>query len=502
MSDRALSLARQGQLAEAIALWQTAIAHQPQDWATWKNLGIAYFRLEDFGQAIACYERAIALQPNDPGLRVNLGAALRQAGQLTAAVAQYQQAIAQDPTYLDAHRNLANVLEKLGELVTAEIHIRLVLDRLPNCPKALHSLGNILWEQGHYEDAIVQYDRALAEQPDFHEAIANRGMVRMTLGDWTRGLVDYEHRWFCVETARGLPPVPFPQPVWNGSQDLQGKTILLYCDMGFGDALNFVRYAPWVAARGARVLLEAPPALARLLGTVAGVDRLIPRGDLAPPFDYWSPLMSLPAALQTTPATIPATIPYLHPPIDPPPLPLPQGPAPRVGLVWASGKTGATAHKRSTLLTAWHDLLALPNLQWVALQKDIEPTEAAWLTDRGVTLLGDRLGDFADTAGAIAQLDLVISVDTAVAHVAGAIGQPVWILVPAVPDWRWLLTDDRTAWYPTARLFRQPKIGDWPGLFDRVRAALIQWAGDRSLVTAASRALPSAPSVPRRSIHD
>ncbi|TAD78697.1 MAG: tetratricopeptide repeat protein [Oscillatoriales cyanobacterium] len=482
MSDRALGLARQGQLAEAIALWQIMIAHQPQDWATWKNLGIAYFRLEEFGQAIACYERAIELQPHDPGLRVNLGAALRQAGQLTAAVAQYQQAIAQDPTGLDARRNLANALEKLGEPVAAEIQIRQVLGHLPHCPKALHSLGNILWEQGRYEDAIVQYDRALAQQPAFHEAIANRGMVRMTLGDWAGGLMDYEHRWFCVETARGLPPVPFPQPVWNGSQTLQGKTILLYCDMGFGDALNFVRYAPWLAARGARVLLEAPPALARLLGTVAGIDRLIPRGEAVPAFDYWSPLMSLPAAFQTTPASIPATIPYLQPPIAGPTLP-PRSPHQprRVGIVWASGRTGATARKRSSPLALWQDLLALPNLEFFVLQKEMEPAEAAWLADRGVTLLGDRLGDFADTAGAIAQLDLVISVDTAVAHVAGAIGQPVWILVPAVPDWRWLLTGDRTAWYPTARLFRQPKIGDWSGLFDRLRPALIQWASELSV---------------------
>ncbi len=478
MSDRALRLARQGQLAEAIALWQAVIAHQPEDWATWKNLGIAYFRLEDFRQAIACYERAIALKPTDLGLRINLGAALRQAGQLAAAVTQYQQAIAQDPSYLDAHRNLANVLEKLGELVAAEIHIRLVLDGLPDCPKALHSLGNILWEQGRYEDAIVQYDRALAQQPDFHEAIANRGLVRMTLGDWARGLVDYEHRWFCVETARGLPPVPFPQPVWDGSQDLQGKTILLYCDMGFGDALNFVRYAPLVAARGARVLLEAPPALARLFGMVAGVDRLIARGEAAPPFDYWSPLMSLPAAFQTTPSTIPATIPYLQPPTEGPTIP-PRSPhRRRVGIVWASGKTGATARKRSTTIAAWQDLLALPNLDFFALQKELEPAEATWLTDRGVMLLGDRLGDFADTAGAIAQLDLVISVDTAVAHVAGALGRPVWILLPAVPDWRWLLTGDRTPWYPTARLFRQPKIGDWSGLFDRLCLALSQWADD------------------------
>lgn len=476
MSDQALSLARQGRLAEAIALWRRTVAQAPQDGKTWKNLGIAYFRLEDFGQAIACYERAITLNPTDLGLLVNLGAALRQAGQLTAAVARYQQAIAQDPAYLDAHRNLANVLEKLGELVTAEVHIRQVLDRWPNCPKALHSLGNILWEQGRYEDAIVQYNRALAQQPDFHEAIANRGMVQMTLGNWASGLVDYEHRWFCVETARGLPPVPFPQPLWDGSQDLQGKTILLYCDMGFGDALNFVRYAPLVAARGARVWLEAPPALARLFSTVAGVDRLILRSEAAPPFDYWSPLMSLPAAFQTTPATIPATIPYLQPPSEGLTIP-PRSPhhRRRVGMVWASGKTGATARKRSTSLMAWQDLLALPNLDFFALQPELEPAEATWLTDRGVTLLGDRLGDFADTARAIAQLDLVISVDTAVAHVAGAMGRPVWILLPAVPDWRWLLTGDRTAWYPTARLFRQSKIGDWPGLFDRLQSALVQW---------------------------
>ena len=467
--DQALSLARRGEWAAAIALWQPAIAQTPGDWALWKNLGIAYHRLGDLGQAIAAYEQAIALRPDNPGLYVNLGAALKQAQQLPAAVAQYQRAIELDPAHLDAHRNLANALEKLGELIPAEIHIRRVLAALPDCPKALHSLGNILWEQGRYEDAIAHYDRALAIEPGFHEAIANRGMVHMTLGDWARGLVDYEHRWFCVETARGLPPVPFPQPVWTGQQDLRGQTILLYADMGFGDALNFVRYVPLVAARGARVLLESPKPLARLFGTVAGVDRVVLRGETPPPFDYWSPLMSLPAALGTTPATIPATIPYLRSPINPPPLPVPIATdRPRVGFVWASGKTGATARKRSTDLAQWEALLRLPGYQFLSLQTDCSPEEMAWLADRGIPALGDRFGDFADTAGAIAQLDWVITVDTATAHLAGAIGKPVWILLPAVPDWRWLLKTETSAWYPSARLFRQPRIGDWRSVFDRL----------------------------------
>lgn len=491
MHDRALSLARQGDWPGAIALWQQMAAAAPHDGATWKNLGIAYYRSGHWLQSIDCYQRAIALRPADPGLRVNLGAALKQAQQLPAAVAEYERAIALDPNHWDAHRNLANALEKLGDLISAEIHIRQVVAALPQCAKARHSLGNILWEQGRYEDAIAQYNQALAIEPDFHEAIANRGMVQMTLGQWEQGLVDYEHRWFCVETARGLPPVPFPQPVWTGAQPLVGKTVLLYSDMGFGDALNFVRYAPLLAARGARVLLECPRPLARLFGTVAGVAQVVIRGETPPPFDYWSPLMSLPAAFGTTPATIPADIPYFQlgqslqspqslpgfppstqGPIEPEPSPIASPAGQRWGFVWASGKTGATARKRSTALAQWAALLRSPGYQFLSLQTETSPEERAWLADRGIPALGDRLTDFADTAHVIAQLDGVITVDTATAHLAGAIGKPVWILLPAVPDWRWLLNTDRTPWYPTARLFRQPKIGDWAAVFDQVQRAL------------------------------
>jgi tetratricopeptide (TPR) repeat protein len=499
-----------GQLEAAIAAWHQALTQDPERETTRFNYAIALHKAGHYPEAIAQYERLLALHPHGDSAAqwlLNLGAARRKMRDLAGAIACYRQVLSRDPNSLDARRNLGNALEAAGAVIESESLLREVVAQCPEDPRAHHSLGNTLWEQGRLEDAIACYDRALALDPTFAEARANRGMVYLLQGNFAAGWADYEARWQCVEIARGLPPVPFPQPLWQGSP-LAGRTILLYADMGFGDAIQFVRYGPILANQGARVYVDAPGPLVRLFQTVAGVTQVIPRGEPLPEFDCWSPLMSLPHACGTRADSIPATIPYLSPPPEPFLLPIPAHPAParrKLGLVWASGTTSATHHKRSAPLAAFAPIFApgsasvfapksapifapgstpggfpdrapdrAPDWILYSLQKDITPTDRQQLRQWGGVDLSDRLTDFAATAAAIAQLDLVITVDTAVAHLAGALGKPVWIVVPWVCDWRWRLGCDRTPWYPTARLFRQPQLGDWDGAIAAVATALTQ----------------------------
>lgn len=482
LQTQAIALARQGNLQDAIALWQQLAQIDPQGAATWNNLAIAHYKLGAYGEAIAAGQRAVAIDPDHAGYRVNLGAALKKLDELELAVEHYRHALRLERDRADARRNLANALEKLGEVIEAETLLRGLLETDPTNAELHHAIGNVLWEQGRYEDAIVCYRTALTHRPHFPEVRTNLGMVLLTLGDWRRGLPDYEQRWQCVEITGSMTPrwqchagdgywqdlelqnrtaTPYPQPMWDGHRAIAGRTLLLYADMGLGDAINFVRYVPQLADRGARILLDCPAPLERIFATVSGIDRIVRRQDPPPPFDEWCSLMTLPAVLGTTPDTIPWTGPYLQAPTPHEPLPPPHRDRDRrIGIVWASGKS-ASRRKRSCPLEQLLRLSELSNVTLYSLQKDPTPQEAHALGAAGAIDLNDRLGDLADTARAIAQLDLVVTVDTAVAHLCGALGKPVWILLPHVPDWRWLLGRDRTAWYPSARLWRQPHLGDW-----------------------------------------
>ena len=489
----AIALARRGQLTDAIDRWQQLVHRDDQRPAVWNNLAIAHYKLGAYAEAAAAGQRAVALDPDNAGYRVNLGASLKRLDDIEDAVVHYRHALQLDRDRPDARRNLANALEKLGEVVEAEAILRDLVDRDRDHPELHHALGNVLWEQGRYEDAVSCYRTALANKSDFAEVRANLGMVLMTLGDWDRGLPEYEQRWQCVEITGSMQPrwqchagdgcwsplslkgwerQPYPQPMWDGQRSLDGRTLLLYADMGLGDAINFVRYAPILRDRGARILLDCTPALERLFSTVAGVERVISRQQSPPPFDEWCPLMSLPAALGTTPATIPWTGPYLQTPVAPFPLPPPNHPRDRkIGIVWASGSS-ATRRKRSCPLQELLRLSALRNVTLYSLQKEPTPLETKGLMTSSTVDLSPHLGDLSDTAAAIAQLDLVVTVDTAVAHLAGALGRPVWILLPHVPDWRWLKSGRHTPWYPSARLFRQESLGSWNRVITQVLGQL------------------------------
>jgi hypothetical protein len=293
------------------------------------------------------------------------------------------------------------------------------------------------------------------------------------MGELRKGFRKYEWRW--LDKTNGIARRSCPQPLWMGGSDVTGRTIMLYGEQGLGDAIQFVRYAPLVASRGATVLLEVPKALVPLMQGLEGVSRVFGNGEELPVTDFHCPLLSLPLALGTTMETIPASIPYLsanraaaarwHSKLT-------MASGKLVGLCWR----GNPAHKgdldRSIGLEEMSSLMKLPNVRFVSLQKDVNDDDVAKMKGMGIMDISSELNDFADTAAVVSILDLVISVDTSVVHLAGALGKPVWVLLPYVPDWRWLLKREDSPWYPTARLFRQPKARDWKVVVEKIRRKL------------------------------
>jgi hypothetical protein len=268
----------------------------------------------------------------------------------------------------------------------------------------------------------------------------------------------------------------FAQPLWRGEESLEGKTILLHAEQGFGDAIQFVRYVPFLAAKGAQVVLEAPPPLTALFSRIAGAAQVLARGEALPAFDWHCPLMSLPLALKTRLETIPAAVPYLSASeerVASWKQRLPEAGARRIGVAWAGNRNFKGDQTRSIGLARFSPLLSVNGIEFLSLQKDLRDGDREILRDNShVRHVGDAMEDFSDTAAILSSVDLVISSDTSVAHLAGALGKPVWVLLQYVPDWRWLLERGDSPWYPTARLFRQPKIDDWESVIRQVKDRL------------------------------
>ena len=396
-------------------------------------------RLNRHADALDSYGRALALRPDFGGARNNRGATLMDLQRHIEAVEDYDRAIALDPGHANAHFNRGNAL------------------------RDLHRHG----------EAVESYERAIALRPDFADARWNLANCRLSLGQFALGWADFEWRWKTERKARERRH--FAQPLWLGDGSLENKTILLHFEHGLGDTLQFCRYAKLVAAQGATVILEVQPPLLPLLSGLEGTAAVLPSGAALPAFDYHCPLMSLPVAFQTDLSSIPATIPYLH--SDPSRVAAWEtklGPRtkPRVGLVW-SGSNSIRNDPRSVALEQALSLVS-DQAEWISLQKEVRPADAALLAaNPRVRHFGDELNDFGDTAALVQSMDIVVTVDTSVAHLAGAMGKPVWILLPFNSAlWTWMLEREDSAWYPTARLFRQPRIGDWASVLGRVEENL------------------------------
>lgn len=425
--------------ADALASYDRALALQPGHLAPLSNRGIALLGLGRPHEAVDSFEQALRQEPEHPTILANLAGALRESERWSESLQRSEQALRIDPSHAGAHMNRGNALLDLGELAAARESFARVVSLKP-------------------EDADAQW--AL-------------GWCDLLMGDWTRGLPQLEWRW----KKPGFPsPVRmFSKPLWLGQEDLRGRTILLHAEQGLGDTLQFCRYAPVLAAMGARVLLEVQPPLKPLVTSLTGVSQVLVKGEgFLPPFDFHCPLMSLPLALRTTPDTVPGAAAYLHAPaaqLQDWAERLGARKAPRVGLVWS----GNMAHRNDRLrsMSAAALLQAMPpGLELHALQKEIRDEDRPALQARGVADHSARLHTMADTAALIHHLDLVITVDTSVAHLAAAMGKPTWILLTRMPDWRWLMDRQDSPWYASARLWRQSQWGRWDDVLARVQQAL------------------------------
>jgi tetratricopeptide (TPR) repeat protein len=471
---------RQGQLEEAAACFRQALALNPQYADAHFNLGNVCFDQGKFDDAVACYRAALRLNPQHAEAHNNLGNALKELGQLADATKFYRQATFLKRRQPQFFANLGNVLKDQGQLTAAAECYRQALRIAPNRADVHASLGVALAWQGNLQDAAACFENALRIDSVHWFARWNRSLLQLLQGDFAGGWQDYELRFSSPE----MSPRSFQQPRWDGSP-LDGKTILVHAEQGLGDSIQFARYLPLVARRGGKVIFDCPSALHELFRGLKGVNHLVGSGEPVSPFDVQVPLLSLPGVFQTTLDTIPAAIPYLEvdpelvlkweqllardnigraarrqPAVDPPL---------SIGIAWQGNPKVAGDCLRSIPLERFAPLARLPGVRLVSLQKGHGTDQWKGLGVRLQILdLEDQLKTFSDTAAVMKNLDLVITSDTSVAHLAGALGVPVWTALQLVPDWRWLLDRSDSPWHPTMRLFRQKKIGDWDEVFERM----------------------------------
>ncbi len=475
-----------GQLETGVASLRRSIALDPSDPAAYSNLGNG---LRDLGlaeEALQAYDTALAMAPSSLGALNNRAILLSQLGRLDEALADYDRALAQDSRIASLHNHRASVLRVLERHAEALDGCAAALRLDPAYADAHLNRATVLTELGHDAEAIADYEACLSLNPGRPEALCYSGAAYLTLGDYERGWERYEARTRLHGTHRRVSDLDFAQPLWNGETSLKGKTILLHGEQGLGDVLQFCRYADLVKAEGATVILLVERPLVRLLSTLKGADQVLAKGADPPDFDLQAPIMSLPCAFRTTLQTVPAEVPYLR--AEPDKIAAwaqRLGPRTRmrVGLVWSGGfKSGgpdlSNFNRRRNVPLRMLAPLAQAHVDFISLQKG-EPAEsdlAARLATGwdGPVMLNPTpdLHDFSDTAALVENLDLVITVDTSVAHLAGALGKPVWILNRFDSCWRWMRERTDSPWYPTARLFRQKTLGDWAPVMQDVTEAL------------------------------
>jgi lipoprotein NlpI len=444
---------------------------RPDSAAAHNNLGNVLSDQGKLDEALAHFRRALELKPDYAEAQSNLGNVLNEQGKPDEALACYHRALELKPDYADAYIGTGNVLKKRGKPDESLACYRRALELRPDYADAHVSLGVALYELGKLDEARACYRRALELKPDHAVAHGNHSLLSLLTGDFQRGWPEYQWRW----KTKQCPPRDFSQPLWDG-RPLEGKTILLHAEQGYGDAIQFVRYAALVKERGGSVIVECPRPLLALLTTCAGIDQWVAQGEKLPAFDVHAPLLSLPGIFQTSLGNLPNATPYLFAAPDRVQRwrqELGRLAGPKIGIAWRGSPKHLNDRCRSIPLSCFEPLARLPGIRLVSLQTEAGVEELQGARDRfPVTDVGRRLEDFMETAAVMMNLDLVIACDTAVVHLAGALGIPVWVALPLVPDWRWLVDRNDSPWYPTMRLFRQDSRGDWPGVFRRIAVAL------------------------------
>ena len=476
-AGRGVAMLSMGQPLAALASFDRAIQLKPRFARAFSNRAQAQSSLGLAADARAGNDEAARLDPEDAAIHFNRGEFLSNCKEWLAAAQSYQAAINLKPDYAEAHCNLGLSQQEMGQEDLALVSYARALALNSRLATAFNNRGNLLRARGQFAEAWHDYHEALALDSDLVEANYNSGQLALIQGDFESGWRGYEWRRK-TEEARAYATRTFPQPAWNGKSALQGKRILLYAEQGLGDTIQFCRYTKLVAALGAHVTLEVQPALGELLADIGGVSDLILAGSPLPPVDYQCSLMSLPAAFKTTLETIPCDIPYLY--ADPQRVERfrqIQGPRvrPRVGLVWSGNPLQSNDRNRSVALSRF--IACLPReFEYYSLQKEVRDPDAAKLrSSRDVGIRELPLNSFLDTAALLETLDLVVSVDTSVAHLSGAMGKKTWVLLCYLPDWRWLWGRKDNPWYPSATLYRQPAPNDWESVMSEVKADLLAW---------------------------
>ena len=445
---------------EAIAWYRKALAVAPNDVGVLDNLGTALRKTGRLAEAVAAHEAAIGLAPNSARSHNHLGVALMELNRTDEAIASYRMSLALDPRPHRTHNNLALALKHAGRRAESLDGFRRAASLAPNDPVSLNNLGIALQESRHFGEALALFEKAIRLDPDDVDSHFHRAILWLVTGDFARGWPEYERR-----PSRTASPIA----AWDGSP-LAGRTILLRSEQGFGDAIHFVRYAALVKALGGAVVLESRPELASLLATCPGVDRVVLVGAATEGIDVQTHLGSLPGIFGSNLSNIPATIPYLHPEAERveswrhrlgPRTGL------RVGIAWQGNRVHAGDRQRSVDPAHFAELTAIPGVQLFSLQFGATKPPRFSLVDRTA-----ELDFFLDTAALVKNLDLIITVDTAVAHLAGALGMPVWVALPYAPDWRWLLDRPDSPWYPTMWLVRQDALDRWDDVFSRIAREL------------------------------
>ncbi|NQV85132.1 MAG: glycosyltransferase family protein [Rhodospirillales bacterium] len=462
-----------GRLDDAVERQKQAIALDGKFSPAFFELGNVYRALGQFEAAIEALQTAVAEKPDYYQAYNNLGLAFSDVGRLDDALGCFDKALSAKPDYADAYLNMGNALRELGRPDAAAVSFQKAIVLQPDFALAHNNLGNVLMDLDLFKAAAASYAKAIDINPDNPSTHKNLGIISLLLGDFETGWPEYS--WRRLEDDMFFKVRGYKAPFWDGG-DLGGKTIFVYPEQGLGDTIQFVRYLSMLHQRGARVAFDVPLPMVPLMWDLEGVDISLKSGDLLPPFDCHIPLLELPGLFGTTLDTIPAGVAYLHAGqnlVDAWGERLGPKTGFRIGLVWAGNAAHLNDHNRSIAPEMFLPLVETPGVEAFSLLVGRDG-EAAQVFGDAVTDLAPHLRDFSETAAAISHMDLVISVDTAVAHLAGALGADVWTMLPFNPDWRWMLDRNDSPWYPSMRLFRQEKRNHWDGVLERVATELAQ----------------------------
>ncbi len=491
--DAAIKLLLQQRYVDAEALLREAARRRPDDADILNDLGMAVWRQKRLDEAEAIYRRAHQINPHNYKTLANLGLAVHEQRRFDEAAEYYRMALLIQPDGFEAIMNLGVVFSEQGKLDEAMGWLVAAHQLRPDSADALQNIGMNLSRLGRWEQAVVVYDEALGSNPESPQLHRNLAYALLASGQYERGWAEHEWRFKCPDYVGSRVNRTF----WNGDH-FRGRSILLHAEQGYGDTLQFIRFAPMVKRRGGRVVVQCPASLLRLVARCDGVDMAFDASSFVPDCQIHAPMLSLPAIFGTTMATVPAQVPYLA--TDPMliehwrselartlSIDRDRGAAPAetpspsrsakpflIGIAWQGNPEHLADRWRSFPLSQFAPLAELPGVRLVSLQTEHGVDQLrAWAGRLPVTeLTGPRRSDFTTTAAIMTHLDLVITPDTAVAHLAGGLGLQVWVGIALASDWRWPCGRDDTPWYPTMRLFRQTKLGDWDGVFRRMKSAL------------------------------